>query len=498
MKRNISRTFFAMLLCAILLPIRANAAGRDGFQLDNKGVVTLLSQHAAKEKISTLQFSLSVNTAGVNTVEFQFAENRARIAEYRYDKEKSQLNIYLAGVEPLFAEGTNELRIGKIVVLDPNRNEAGAEIGVVMGTLGYVYGTEMRLEEDVDLPEIVSIGPSAQVTPAPTQEPSEPAEPTDEPAQPTDEPAGPTEEPTGPTQEPSGPTDEPAQPTETPVNPGTPGDGPGKWVTEADGNQYWYEGGVKQGTEGRGKEIYDPASDAWYWLDAVDGGRKAVSKDVYMESAAGPLAENADGTGKWVRYDANGHMVKGWDRTEAGTWYFDPIFGTMAKGYVVIGGELFRFDKISGIGSGQPCEWREVFGWVVEEDGNRYWYEDGVKQGTEGRGKEIYDPDSDAWYWLDAVDGGKKAVSKDVYMESLAGGWAENADGTGKWVRYDANGHMVKEWDTTEAGTYYFDPVFGTMAKGTVFIEGSEYRFDPITGIQIGKRNRRPDPGQKN
>ena len=255
---------------------------------------------------------------------------------------------------------------------------------------------------------------------------------------------------------------------------------------------------MKQGTEGRGKEIYDPASDAWYWLDAVDGGRKAVSKDVYMESAAGPLAENADGTGKWVRYDANGHMVKGWDRTEAGTWYFDPIFGTMAKGYVVIGGELFRFDKISGIGSGQPCEWREVFGWVVEEDGNRYWYEDGVKQGTEGRGKEIYDPDSDAWYWLDAVDGGKKAVSKDVYMESLAGGWAENADGTGKWVRYDANGHMVKEWDTTEAGTYYFDPVFGTMAKGTVFIEGSEYRFDPITGIQIGKRNRRPDPGQKN
>ena len=168
-----------------------------------------------------------MNTAGVNTVEFQFAENRARIAEYRYDKEKSQLNIYLAGVEPLFAEGTNELRIGKIVVLDPNRNEADAEIGVVMGTLGYVYGTELRLEESVDLPEIVSIGPSAQVTPVPTQEPSEPAEPTDEPAQPTDEPAGPTEQPTGPTQEPSGPTDEPAQPTETPVNPGTPRDGPG-------------------------------------------------------------------------------------------------------------------------------------------------------------------------------------------------------------------------------------------------------------------------------
>ena len=63
-------------------------------------------------------------------------------------------------------------------------------------------------------------------------------------------------------------------------------------------------------------------------------------------------------------------------------------------------------------------EWRE-------EDGNLYWYENGVKQGTEGRGKEIYDPASDAWYWLDSVDGGRKAVGKDVYQESLAGEWGD-------------------------------------------------------------------------
>ena len=34
---------------------------------------------------------------------------------------------------------------------------------------------------------------------------------------------------------------------------------------------YWYENGVRQGYDPsdasyRGKEIYDPASDAWYWL----------------------------------------------------------------------------------------------------------------------------------------------------------------------------------------------------------------------------------------
>ena len=66
---------------------------------------------------------------------------------------------------------------------------------------------------------------------------------------------------------------------------------------------------------------------------------------------------------------------------------------------------------------------------------------------------------------------GAKTVSKDVYQESEAGDWAENADGTGKWVRYDAKGHMVKGWDTNNDGTYYFDQVYGTMAKGIVTID---------------------------
>ena len=73
-------------------------------------------------------------------------------------------------------------------------------------------------------------------------------------------------------------------------------------------------------------------------------------------------------------------------------------------------------------------------GWSAD---GMYWYENGVLQGTEGRGKEIYDPESGAWYWLDAVQGGKKAVSKDVYQESWAGAYADREDGTGKWVRYD-------------------------------------------------------------
>ncbi|MEE0799746.1 MAG: hypothetical protein U0L91_00540 [Gemmiger sp.] len=253
------------------------------------------------------------------------------------------------------------------------------------------------------------------------------------------------------------------------------------WVRKSFTEYVWYENGFRQGLTGRGKEIYDPASDAWYWLDAVQNGARAVSKDVYQESEGGAWADRADGTGKWVRYDWQGHMVKGWN----GSYYFDPIYGTMAKGYATIDGSEFYFNTATGVkerdlGSVPSFGWKTI-------DGGDYWYENGIRQGysldTSYRGKEIYDPSSDGWYWLDNVDGGKKAVSKDVYQETKAGDWADRPDGTGKWVRYDANGRMIKGWSAD--GLYYFDPFYGTMAKGTVTIDGQTCTFDSATGRRI-------------
>ena len=198
------------------------------------------------------------------------------------------------------------------------------------------------------------------------------------------------------------------------------------WYQEYPGGPwYWYENGVRQGTTGRGKEIYDPKSDAWYWLDAVQGGAMTTNKDVYQDSNGG----------KWVRYDANGHMVKGWDTNEKGTYYFDLVTGAMAKGMCTIDGIPCAFDTTTGIGLDK--QW-------VNINGDKFWYEGGKRQGTTGRGKEIYDPASDAWYWLDSINNGAMAVSKDVYQDSNGG----------KWVRYDANGHMIKGWDTNSQGTY--------------------------------------------
>lgn len=231
------------------------------------------------------------------------------------------------------------------------------------------------------------------------------------------------------------------------------------WV-KIDGREYWYEDNVRQGYDlgnpsYRGKEIYDPGTDAWYWLDNVQDGAKAVDKDVYQESSGG----------KWVRYDSNGRMVKGWSEKDGIRCYFDTETGAMLKGLHRIGNQDYYFDNVTG---GLYTGW-------VSSDGKDYWYEDGIQQGLEGRGKEIYDPGSDGWYWLDSIYGGAKAVGKEVYQE---------ADG-GKWVRYNANGRMIKGWYMDNGKNYYYDKITGAMQKGWVTIEGRKYHFDEVTGIQL-------------
>ena len=324
------------------------------------------------------------------------------------------------------------------------KKESLQSIGIAAQWDGIYYAVSQQ-EYHQDVRQYIKTRDIPVPTATPTAVPT--ATPTATPVKPT---ATPTATPVKPT----------ATPTATPVKPtATPASGYTGWKT-VNGKDYWYENGVKQGTTGRGKEIYDPDSDAWYWLDANRGGAKAVSKDVYQESNGG----------KWVRYDANGHMIKGWDTNDDGTYYFDLVTGAMTKGDATIDGLPCSFDTVTGIGLN--CAWKRI-------NGKDYWYEDGKRQGYDPnnaayRGKEIYDPASNGWYWLDNVQQGAKAVSKDVYQESSGG----------KWVRYDANGQMIKGWNTNADGTYYFDPITGAMAKGTTTIDGMTYYFDPATGVK--------------
>lgn len=105
-------------------------------------------------------------------------------------------------------------------------------------------------------------------------------------------------------------------------------------------------------------------------------------------------------------------------------------------------------------------------GWVVM-DGERYWFDNGVR----AESKEVYDPASDAWYWFDAD--GTMAHDKDVYLPAHD-----------KWVRYDGEGHMIKGEDCRYGGWYFFDYVTGAMTKGFVYLPDADkwVHYDEVTG----------------
>lgn len=100
-------------------------------------------------------------------------------------------------------------------------------------------------------------------------------------------------------------------------------------------------------------------------------------------------------------------------------------------------------------------------GWL-DSDGNpttqahaSYWAD---PSGNVARSKEFFDPVTGAWYWADSD--GVIARDKDVWQPSNGG----------KWVRYDANGRMIKGEDYRYGGWYLFDETTGAMEKGVVWV----------------------------
>lgn len=131
-------------------------------------------------------------------------------------------------------------------------------------------------------------------------------------------------------------------------------------------------------------------------------------------------------------------------------------------------------------------------GWYYA-DGKQYWLENGTIQGTvndpkgvwydgSNRGREIYDSGTDAWYWLDSVLGGAKAVSKQVFMPYIYAN--DHGANGGKWVRYDATGRMIYGWYPSSSDKqYYYEYPTGQMVHGKQTIDGVNYYFDNTTGV---------------
>lgn len=221
---------------------------------------------------------------------------------------------------------------------------------------------------------------------------------------------------------------------------------------------------------------------------------------------------------EFITYDENGNVIK--------RVLYDGGVVTSIEEYEY---KFFKSKDAADESEGPAYIEGKNLSWY-EAGGKSFWYENGVKQGTYDdpkgvvgfgtvRGREIYDPESGAWYWLDSVNSGARAIGKEVWMpyiyqnekgltdeekyaysrqsdpgmQDLVYAYMQN--GTGKWVRYDENGKMLKGWVTIEGAlaekypdqkgnTYYYDTKTGLMAKGEITIDGETYFFDELTGVR--------------
>ena len=161
MKKYIAR-IVVMLLIASVLPLQVSAAEKESIELaveaEQVGVSLTLPQ-SVSGNILSLQVGLKVdsNVQEETTATFQFSENVAKVADYRYNQEKGILNIYLSGTKTLFQNGTESLKIRNVQINTTNENGATVHVSVVENSVKMVKGTKTEVIQNIDYPEKAEI-----------------------------------------------------------------------------------------------------------------------------------------------------------------------------------------------------------------------------------------------------------------------------------------------------------------------------------------------------
>ncbi len=157
MKKFIAKVMIVLLTITTLLPVHAFASGELTFQLsvDGTGAAALVSNKVGADGVSSVQFSLTVNSANASDAKFDFSDeikNTAKVYESRYHTETKTLNIYISGTNPLFGTDKTRLEMGKAVAYNSNQQVVTASFLVVQDSLAYVYGEELKKPKPTSTP----------------------------------------------------------------------------------------------------------------------------------------------------------------------------------------------------------------------------------------------------------------------------------------------------------------------------------------------------------
>ena len=156
--------------------------------------------------------------------------------------------------------------------------------------------------------------------------------------------------------------------------------------------------------------------------------------------------------GKWYYYK-DGFKQTGWQTIDSKQYYFDDD-GAMHTSWLELNG-LWYYFKPTG---------EMTTGWFAY--GPYWYYMNG--EGEMITGWLLY---GGKWYFFDHTSGRMVTVK-----------WV--SDG-GKWYYFDANGYMVTGWLQLGSAKYYLKPD-GSMATGTVTIDGKHHKFD-ANGVWQGE-----------
>lgn len=234
--------------------------------------------------------------------------------------------------------------------------------------------------------------------------------------------------------------------------------------------------------------------------------------------------DNEEGWGKrdgyTYYYDEDGIALKGVQKIDGKTYYFNRIDGAMETGWQIVDGKRCYFDKNKGYqlflqwvqdgddwyflsdqGPVKKSEWVNDNGkyYYLKSDGKMTknwlkidddWYYFNETTGVKETSKWKYS--SDKWYYL-TEDG--KAANDWTYINNnwyyfrenscaMETGWFR-ADGS--WYYADSSGAMKTGWVYGDGGWYYLDDTTGKMKKNDwVYVDGSWYYFN-INGNMVTK-----------
>ena len=273
-------------------------------------------------------------------------------------------------------------------------------------------------------------------------------------------------------------------------------------------NGHWQYFDPVTGAQVKSQYQWIPNQNKWVYYDGLGNmvyGQQMINGHwQYFDPVTGAQVKSQyvwiGNQNKWVYYDGLGDMVYGLQQIDGKLQYFDPVTGAQARNqYVWLAdrnGE-FYFDKMGNMVYGQQMingHWQyfdPTFGnqiksqyvWIDNEHKEVYYNGLGNMvygwQTINGQ-KQYFDPTTGAQAKnvTLTIDGQQRSF--DMYGNLVRNQyvWVNSEN---KEVYYDANGNMVRGWQTIDGHKQYFDPTTGAQVKSaTITIDGKQYTFDGI------------------